>query len=278
VNDILQTRVIPVLLLLDKGLVKTIGFENPTYVGDPINAVHIFNEKEVDELIFLDITSAKRSNTPDVHKPYDIPFDLVRRISEECSMPLAFGGGVRTIGEIQQVLATGVEKVVLNSSAVETPKLISSAAERFGNQSIVVSIDVKRNTNGMNEVYSHGGKKQTGLDPVTHAWNVVSHGAGEILINAIEKDGTMQGYDLALIHGVASAVPVPVIACGGAGNTGHFTDAISAGASAVAAGSMFVFHGRRRAVLISYPDRVELDHLCSSNHLEKKNSYNDNPF
>jgi cyclase len=270
VNDILQTRVIPVLLLLDKGLVKTIGFENPTYIGDPINAVHIFNEKEVDELIFLDITSAKRSNTPDVHKPYDIPFDLVRNISEECSMPLAFGGGVRTIGDIQQILATGVEKVVLNSSAVENSKLISSAAERFGNQSIVVSIDVKRKTNGMYEVFSHGGKKQTGLDPVTHARNVVSHGAGEILINTINRDGTMQGYDLDLIHRVASALTVPVIACGGAGNPGHFSDAISAGASAVAAGSMFVFHGRRRAVLISYPDRSELDRLVYLDYYEGK--------
>jgi cyclase len=270
VNDILQTRVIPVLLLLDKGLVKTIRFENPTYIGDPINAVHIFNEKEVDELIFLDITSAKRSNTPDVHKLYDIPFDLVRNISEECSMPLAFGGGVRTIGDIQQILATGVEKVVLNSSAVENSKLISSAAERFGNQSIVVSIDVKRKTNGMYEVFSHGGKKQTGLDPVTHARNVVSHGAGEILINTIDRDGTMQGYDLDLIHRVASALTVPVIACGGAGNPGHFSDAISAGASAVAAGSMFVFHGRRRAVLISYPDRSELDHLVYLDYYKGK--------
>ena len=263
-NDILQTRVIPVLLLLDKGLVKTIRFENPTYIGDPINAVHIFNEKEVDELIFLDITPVKRHNTPDVHKPYYIPLDLVRNISEECSMPLAFGGGIRTIGDIQEILATGVEKVVLNSSAVDNSHLIGTAAEKFGNQSIVVSIDVKRHTNGRYEVYSDGGKKQTGFDPVTHAQNVVSCGAGEIMVNAIDRDGMMQGYDLDLLHQVASAVSVPVIACGGAGNIGHFSEAVTAGASAVAAGSMFVFHGRRRAVLISYPDRSDFQKVFSS--------------
>jgi len=264
VNDILQTRVIPVLLLLDKGLVKTIRFENPTYIGDPINAVHIFNEKEVDELIFLDITPVKRHNTPDVHKPYYIPLDLVRNISEECSMPLAFGGGIRTIGDIQEILATGVEKVVLNSSAVDNSRLIGTAAEKFGNQSIVVSIDVKRHMNGTFEVYSHGGNKPTGLDPVTHAQNVVSRGAGEIMVNAIDRDGTMHGYDLELVHQVASAVSVPVIACGGAGTLGHFSEAVTAGASAVAAGSMFVFHGRRRAVLISYPERLHIEKAFSS--------------
>jgi cyclase len=192
--------VIPVLLLLDKGLVKTIKFDNPTYIGDPINAVHIFNDKEVDELIFLDITPEKRLDTPDEPKPYHIPLDLVRRVSEECSMPLAYGGGVRTISDIQQILATGVEKVVLNSSAASDSNLISSAAKKFGNQSVVVSIDVKLYANGTYEVYSHGGKKETGLNPVTHARNVVSAGAGEILINAIDKDGTMQGYDLDLVH------------------------------------------------------------------------------
>jgi cyclase len=254
----LQTRVIPVLLLLDKGLVKTIRFENPTYIGDPINAVHIFNEKEVDELIFLDITPVKRHNTPDGHKPYHIPLDLVRNISEECSMPLAFGGGIRTIEDIQEILATGVEKVVLNSSAVENSNLIHSAAEQFGNQSIVVSIDVKRHINGKYVVYSQGGKTQTGLDPVTHAQNVVSSGAGEIMVNAIDRDGTMQGYDLELVHQVASAVSVPVIACGGAGNLGHLSEAVTAGATAVAAGSYFVFYGRKKAVLINYPSRSEL--------------------
>lgn len=278
-NEILRTRVIPVLLLLDKGLVKTIGFENPTYVGDPINAVHIFNDKEVDELIFLDITPVKRLNNRGNHKPYSIPLDLICRISDECSMPLAFGGGIRTIDNIQQILATGVEKVVLNSAAIENPVLIRSAAEMFGSQSIVVSMDVKRNMNGMYEVFSDGGSIRTNLDPETHARNVVSHGAGEILINAIGKDGTMQGYDLALIQRVASAVPVPVIACGGAGNTDHFIDAVYAGASAVAAGSMFVFHGRHRAVLISYPDRIELDHLFSlSNPMKKNISENDYSF
>jgi cyclase len=271
--------VIPVLLLLDKGLVKTIRFKNPVYIGDPINAVHIFNEKEVDELIFLDITSVKRHTTPDVQKPYHIPLDLVRNISEECSMPLAYGGGIRTIGDIQEILATGVEKVVLNSSVVENSNPIRSAAEQFGNQSIVVSIDVKRHMNGKYEVFSHGGKNQTGLDPVTHAQNVVSSGAGEIMVNAIDRDGTMRGYDLELVHQVASSVSVPVIACGGAGTIGHFSEAVTAGASAVAAGSIFVFHGRRRAVLISYPDRAELDHLESSyNRWKKNSSYKENSF
>jgi len=263
VIDILQTRVIPVLLLLEKGLVKTVQFSNPTYIGDPINAVHIFNDKEVDELIFLDITPVKRLKNPAVDQTYHTPLDLVRRISEECSMPLAFGGGIRSVEDVRNILATGVEKVVLNTAAINDPDLIHTASDTFGSQSVVVSMDVKRWNAHQFEVYSHGGSKPTGIDPMHHARAVALMGAGEIMVNAIDRDGTMNGYDLELISRIASAVKIPIIACGGAGTLRHLSDAVSAGAPAVAAGSMFMFHGRRRAVLISYPDRSDLDNIFS---------------
>jgi cyclase len=263
VIDILQTRVIPVLLLLEKGLVKTVQFSNPTYIGDPINAVHIFNDKEVDELIFLDVTPVKRHNSPDVHTPYYIPLDLIRRISEECSMPLAFGGGIKTVEDMKNILATGVEKVVINTSAIKNPDLIRTASETFGSQSIVVAMDVKRWNAHQLEVYSQGGSQPTGIDPVHHARDVVQMGAGEIMVTGIDHDGMMSGYDLDLISLISKAVTVPVIACGGAGTLQHFTEALGAGASAVAAGSMFVFHGRRRAVLISYPERSDVEQALS---------------
>jgi cyclase len=263
VTDILQTRVIPVLLLMEKGLVKTVQFSNPAYIGDPINAVHIFNDKEVDELIFLDITPVKRLNNPAADESYHTPLDLIRRISEECSMPLAFGGGIRTVEDVRNILATGVEKVVINTSAISNPDLIRTASDTFGSQSVVVSMDVKRLNAHQFEVHSHGGSKPTGIDPVHHARSVVHMGAGEIMVTGIDNDGMMSGYDLDLISLVCGAVTVPVIACGGAGTLQHFTDGLGAGASAVAAGSMFVFHGRRRAVLISYPERWDIDQALS---------------
>jgi imidazole glycerol-phosphate synthase subunit HisF len=247
---------IPCLLLQDKGLVKTVKFKDPIYIGDPINAVRIFNESEVDELIFLDITSAKQQGIFRNKKKYSIPFDLISKISEECYMPLAYGGGIQSIEDIQGIMSTGVEKVVINSSAVENHDLIRQAADLYGNQSIIVSIDVLKNVNGSYEVMTKGGSKPTGLDPVTHATTMESCGAGEIFINSIDRDGTMNGYDIPLIKCISSSISVPLIACGGAGQISHFVDAINeGGAAAVAAGSFFVFHGKRRAVLISYPAR-----------------------
>jgi cyclase len=257
--------VIPCLLLQDKGLVKTVRFKDPTYIGDPINAVRIFNESEVDELIFLDITPAKQRGIFRSLKKYPIPLDLVSKISEECYMPLAYGGGIQSMQDIHEIMSTGVEKVVINSTAVENHDLIRQAADQYGNQSIVVSMDILKNAQGSYEVMTRGGSQHTGLDPVTHATSMESYGAGEIFVNAIDRDGTMSGYDIPLIQRVASSISVPLIACGGAGHLQHFVEAVhEGGAAAVAAGSFFVFHGKRRAVLISYPPRQQLEEIFSS--------------
>jgi cyclase len=260
----LQIRVIPCLLLQDKGLVKTVRFKDPTYIGDPINAVRIFNESEVDELIFLDITPAKQRGIFKTLKKYSLPLDLVSKISEECYMPLAYGGGIQSIEDIHGIMSTGVEKVVINSAAVDNPDLIRQAADMYGNQSIVVSMDVQTNARGSCEVMTKGGSYPTGRDPVSHAVSMESYGAGEIFVNSIDRDGTMSGYDIPLIKRIASSISVPLIACGGAGHLSHFTEAVhEGGAAAVAAGSFFVFHGKRRAVLISYPPREELEKIFS---------------
>jgi cyclase len=232
--------------------------------------VRIFNESEVDELIFLDITPAKQKGIFKSRKKYPIPLDLVSKISEECYMPLAYGGGIQSIEDIQGIMSTGVEKVVINSSAVEKPDLIRQAADLYGNQSIVVSMDVGKNSQGSYEVMIKGGSRPTGLDPVSHARTMESQGAGEIFVNSIDRDGTMSGYDIPLIQQIASAIHVPLIACGGAGQLHHFVEAVyDGGAAAVAAGSFFVFHGRRRAVLISYPSRQELEEMFSGGAREK---------
>jgi cyclase len=247
-------RVIPCLLLKDKGLVKTVKFKNPKYVGDPINAVRIFNEKEVDELIFLDITATIEKRPP--------PIDVISQISDECLMPLTFGGGISTVDQVKQVLNAGAEKVSINTSAVENPILIKEASENFGSQSIVVAIDVKKKLFGKYEVFTHDGTRGTGLDPVQFSQKMEEYGAGEILINSIDRDGTMQGYDINLIKLITTAVNIPVIACGGAGKVHDFSEALlTGGASAVAAGSLFVFYGKRRAVLINYPTKKELEFL-----------------
>lgn len=245
------TRVMPCLLLRGSGLVKTLKFKDPKYLGDPRNTVKIFNEKEVDELVLLDINA-----TPEGKRPQ---FDLVREIVSEAFMPVAYGGGIRTIEDAREMLALGVEKIVINSYAVENPGFIREAADIFGSQSVVVCIDVKKTLFGKYEVFTHGGKKGTKLDPVTIAQRMEQMGAGEIVINSIDRDGTMTGYDLDLIKSVTDVVRVPVIACGGAGNVEHFGEAVNkGGASAVAAGSMFVFQGKHRAVLISFPEQQAL--------------------
>lgn len=247
----MRTRVIPCLLLKGLGLVKTIKFRDPTYVGDPINAVRIFNDKEVDELIFLDIDATVAGRAPN--------YDLIARIASECFMPLGYGGGIRSTDDIKRILGIGVEKVVLNSAAVHNPELVKAASDLFGSQSIVVSVDVKKTLLSGYGVYIHGGRVNAKLDPVRHAVKMAAMGAGEIFLNSIDRDGTMKGYDVGLIREVAGNVSVPVIACGGAGKVGDFADAVSkGGASAVSAGSIFVFHGKNRAVLINYPTQADL--------------------
>lgn len=248
----LRTRVIPCLLLRNGGLVKTVKFGEAKYVGDPINAVKIFNEKEVDELVFLDITATAANRGPN--------FELIRDIATEAFMPFGYGGGITTIEQVASLVALGVEKVVLNTSVVERPEFIREAANLVGSSSVVVSIDVKRSLLGRYEVVTRNAGRKSGLDPIEWATRAADLGAGEVLLTSVDRDGTQKGYDLALLRQVTEAVSVPVIASGGAGSLDDFRAAVrEAGASAVAAGSLFVFHGKHRAVLITYPDYRELE-------------------
>lgn len=250
----LKTRVIPCLLLKNAGLVKTIKFKDPKYLGDPINTVKIFNDSGVDELTFLDITATNESRSPD--------FKLLSDIASECFMPLGYGGAIRSIANIEELLNIGIEKAIINSYAVENPEFISEAAEKFGSSTIVVSIDVKRSLFGKYEVYTRSGKNSTKLDPVEFAKKMEDNGAGELLLNSIDRDGMMKGYDLELLEKVSKAVSIPVIACGGAGNLKDFSEAVkNTHISAVAAGSLFVFQGPHRAVLINFPTEEELNNL-----------------
>jgi len=253
---VLRTRVIPCLLLRGRGLVKTVRFDSPTYVGDPINAVRIFNEKEVDELVVLDIAATTEGRGPDMR--------VIAEIASECFMPVAYGGGIRSVDQIRELFALGVEKVIINSQAHANPGLVQEAAQVFGSQSIVVSIDAKRTLLGKYEVRTVGGKQRTGTDPAAFAAEMERMGAGEIMLTSIDRDGTFEGYDLKLLSKVTSAVKVPVIACGGAASVNDFALAVrEGGASAVAAGSLFVFHGPHRAVLITYPPVAELERVLS---------------
>ncbi len=247
----IRPRVIPALLLKGGGLVKTVKFKEPKYLGDPINIVRIFNDKEVDELVLLDIAATPENRGPQ--------FDLLKNIASEAFIPLAYGGGIRNMDDVRKLLSIGIEKLIMNTSAVETPSLIREVADHAGSQAAVASIDVKKNFLGKYEVFTRCGQKKTGLDPVKHAVEMEKMGAGEIIINSIDRDGTMQGYDVELVRRVADSVRVPVVACGGAGNLSHVSEVIKQGrASAAAAGSIFVFHGPLRGVLISYPTPKEL--------------------
>ena len=252
----LTTRVIPCLLLRGWGLIKTIKFDNPQYVGDPINTVRIFNKKEVDELIFLDIVATNQKKSP--------PFQIIEEIASECFMPIAYGGGLRSLDDIKKIFNLGVEKVAINSFAVEDPTFVKKASQMFGSQSIIVSIDVKKNFWGKYRVQTNGGEKVTKYNPVDFAQLMEEMGAGEILLTSIDRDGTYEGYDTTLINSVTNAIGIPVIASGGAGNTEDFRKAVmDGGASAVAAGSMVVYQGPHRAVLINFPDKTELDKALS---------------
>ncbi|HWR53203.1 MAG TPA: AglZ/HisF2 family acetamidino modification protein [Bryobacteraceae bacterium] len=252
----LRTRVIPCLLLRDGGLVKTVRFKDATYVGDPINAVRIFNEKEVDELAFLDIGATPSGAGPN--------FELLADIASEAFIPFGYGGGITTIEQVRRLFSLGVEKVILNTAAARTPALVEEAAAAAGSSSVVVSVDVRRNWRGKPTVMINGGRDGIDREPIEYAREMERRGAGEILLNSIDRDGTQAGYDLDLIHAVADAVSVPVVAAGGAGNLTHFREAVDAGASAVAAGSLFVFHGKHRAVLITYPLYEQLERLFSA--------------
>lgn len=246
----LATRLIPCLLMTNGALVKTVRFKNMTYVGDPGNAVRIFNQKEVDELLLLDIHASRDGK--------GIDFPTIEKLVTECFMPICYGGGVRTVDDMRRLFALGVEKISLGAAAFEEKDLIKHAAEEFGSQAIVVTLDVKKSLFGRYSVRLRNGEKDTGITPVEAATRVVREGAGEILLYSIDRDGTWSGFDITMITDVAGAVDVPVIATGGAGSLSDVRAAVrDGGASAVAIGSMAVFQAKDLGVLIKFPSRKE---------------------
>lgn len=247
----LAVRVIPCLLYKDEGLVKTVKFKNPAYVGDAVNAIKIYDEKEVDELVFLDITASAENRAPDLK--------VIEKIASECFMPLTYGGGVTTLEQVRQILRIGVEKVSFNSAAINNPQVITGSAKTFGTQCIVVAVDVRHNFWGKYEVYGNRGTRGTKVNPIDFARRMEDAGAGEIFLTAIDREGTWQGFDLDLIKKVSDAVKIPVIAHGGAGTLGHIEDAVKLGcAAAVALGSMVVYQRKGMGVLINFPKRKDL--------------------
>ena len=256
----LQPRIIPCLLVKNKHLVKTVNFQNEKYIGDPINAVRIFNEKEVDELMVLDIDATSNNVGPD--------YRMIENLAGECRMPFCYGGGVKTDEQAQRIIGLGVEKVAVSSAAVDNPGLVSIIAEQAGSQSIVVVMDVmKKSIGGNYEVWTHNGKRCTGKCPVEFAQQLERYGAGEIIINSIDNDGVMKGYDLALVEGIRKSIAVPMTVLGGAGSLKDIGELIRKyGIIGAAAGSLFVFKGVYKAVLINYPNRVEKDALIKENY------------
>ena len=246
-----RPRVIPVLLLKNQGLVKTIGFDKPRYIGDPINTVRIFNDLKADELAFLDILASKEKRL--------ISLDFVKNVGEEANMPFSVGGGITSLEDIRKIINAGAEKVIINSYAAQNPNFISEAADAFGSSTIVVCIDAKKKRFGKMQTYILGGNKPTSYHPLDFALLMQEKGAGEIIIQSIEKDGTMDGYDIELISNITAKLTIPVIALGGAGNIDHLKQAYHQGkAGGLAAGSMFVYHGPKKGVLINYPEKKDL--------------------
>jgi cyclase len=251
-----RPRIIPVLLLKNQGLVKSIAFKDHRYIGDPINAVKIFNDLKADELVFLDILASKEKRS--------IALDFVRNVGEEASMPFAVGGGIRTIAQIKAVIGAGAEKVVINTMAAQDPDFIKTAAETFGSSTIAVCMDVKKKHFGREQTWILGGSKPTGMAPVDFAKIMEERGAGELIVQSIDLDGTMKGYDIPLIRKISQAVGIPVVALGGAGSVDDLRRGFKEGyVSGLAAGSLFVYHGPRKAILINYPSRAQLLKLVS---------------
>lgn len=258
----LQKRIIPFLLLQNNLLVKTIRFQAPKYIGEPIYAIKIFNDYEVDELMIVDIMASRPESSGNPRGTNPINLDLISKISDESCMPVTYGGGITTLSELKALFNAGIEKACINTHAIENPEFVGMASREYGKQSIVVSIDVGLQSDGSYGVATRGGTRLTGIDPVTCARAMEKAGAGELLINSIDRDGMMSGYNIPLIKSVVSAVQIPVIALGGAGSYDDFSQALSeGGASAVAAGSLFVYFGRKKAVLINYPGREEIEDI-----------------
>jgi imidazole glycerol-phosphate synthase subunit HisF len=250
----LRPRVIPCLLIHEGGLVKTVGFANPKYVGDPINAVKIFNEKESDELMVLDIDATANGAEPD--------YKTIAHLAAECRMPLAYGGGVRTAQQAKRIIRLGVEKVAVSAAALERPALVTEMADAIGRQSVVVVLDVKKKLLGGYEVYTHNGRRATGCSLVDAAREAQQNGAGEIVFNSIDRDGTMKGYDLKLASSLRESISIPMTVLGGAGRLDDIEQLVTqCGIVGAAAGSLFVFKGAYRAVLINYPQQVQKEEL-----------------
>jgi len=248
----LRSRIIPCLLVHNKGLVKTVNFKNHKYVGDPINAVKIFNEKEVDELIVLDIDATVEKRGPN--------FQMIKNLATECRMPLCYGGGITSPEQAKQIIKLGAEKVALSAAAVENPELVKAIGDEVGVQSVVVVIDVKKKgLFNKYEVFTHNGKKATGLNPVEFAEKMEAIGVGEIVVNSIDQEGTMKGYDFKLFESIRNVITTPLTIMGGAGSADHIKSAIDKfGIIGAAAGSLFVFKGKYRAVLVQYLDKNQL--------------------
>jgi cyclase len=250
----LRTRIIPCLQLIDQALVKTIKFDKYNYIGDPVNTVRIFNELEVDELCFLDIRATVEQREPNLK--------ILAEIANECFMPLSYGGGVKDAEMARKILSIGFEKIVINTEAFEQPTLITQISEHSGNQSIIGSIDVKKNFLGNYKVYSHDGIKNRNIDPVEWAQNLEALGAGELLVTSMDRDGTWNGFDIELTRMISDAVSIPVIANGGAGVVEHIGQVIHKGnASAVALGSMVVYQAKGMGVLVNFPDKNRLSKI-----------------
>lgn len=263
----LNPRIIPCLLVHNKGLVKTVKFNKPKYVGDPINAVKIFNEKEVDELIVVDIDATKEGREPN--------YGLIENLATECRMPLCYGGGIKTVEQAQRIFGLGVEKIAVSSMAVKTPDIITEIASRVGNQSVVVVLDVKKILNSNYELFTHNGSKGTGIDPVKFAVQMGKAGAGELVINSIDRDGMMNGYDQTIVEKIREVTDLPLTVLGGAGSLEDIGNMVRRhGIIGTAAGSYFVFKGKYRAVLINYPTPLEKETLLNEYFLPQWGTHN----
>jgi cyclase len=249
----LRNRVIPALLLNQTGLVKTTQYKNPKYVGDPINVIRIFNDKEVDELLLLDIYASKEKREPN--------YNLITELAGECYMPMTYGGGISNFEQADKIFSCGVEKICLQSAVICNPSFISDLAKYFGTQSIMISVDVKKNSFGQPSFFHASEEKILELDLLSLIKKFVNAGAGEILLNVVDKEGTLSGPDLKLIQKISQLIEVPLIASGGISSLADIKAAVDAGASAVAAGAFFVYYGPHKAVLITYPKYSELEKL-----------------
>lgn len=255
----LQPRIVPCLLVRKRGLVKTVKFQDAKYVGDPVNAVKIFNEKRVDEITLLDIDASTENREPDLR--------MIENVAAECRMPLCYGGGIRSAAQAARIFSLGVEKVAMSSSVIANPLLVRQIADEVGNQSVVGVLDVRKKRFGGYEAWTHNGTKNTGQDPARLAEMFQQHGVGEIVINSIDRDGTMSGYDLDLVDLMSRHISVPYTVLGGAGSLEHLRALFARfGVLGASAGSLFVFKGTFRAVLINYPSTAERDAIAQVAH------------